>query len=92
MAKKKVNENVVNQTKKCQTCNSKRLVFISGKSSDMNSFYFEESGKKSDDFEYVPDDMNIGGGDYIEFFMCLDCGQIQGDFPLKKTKLEKNLK
>ena len=26
--------------------------------------------------------MGIGGGDYIEFAYCLDCGQIQKDFPV----------
>lgn len=32
--------------------------------------------------------MNIGGGDYLVFAYCLDCGQMQGEWPLKKTELE----
>jgi hypothetical protein len=32
---------------------------------------------------YVPSKMGIGGGDYMEFSYCLDCGQIQGKFPVK---------
>ena len=31
---------------------------------------------------YVPENLNIGGGDYIEFTYCLQCGKIQGDFPI----------
>jgi len=37
---------------------------------------------------YVPNDLGIGDGDYLEFDLCLDCGQIQGDFPLPSSKLE----
>lgn len=37
---------------------------------------------------YVASDMGIGGGDYIEFGYCLDCGQIQGEFPRPETLLE----
>jgi hypothetical protein len=41
---------------------------------------------------YVPDDMGIGGGDYVEFDYCLQCGQIQGRFPRGITSLEKGKK
>jgi hypothetical protein len=37
---------------------------------------------------YVPEDMNIGGIDYLEFRFCLDCGQMQNKWPLPKTELE----
>ena len=37
---------------------------------------------------YVPRDMGIGGGDYIKAALCLDCGQVQGVFPLQLTELE----
>lgn len=47
---------------------------------------FEHNEAESDD--YVPKDMNIGGGDYIRFSYCLDCGKIQNEFPLPKTDLE----
>jgi hypothetical protein len=30
---------------------------------------------------YVPSGLNIGGGDYLEFKMCLDCGRVQGKVP-----------
>jgi hypothetical protein len=37
---------------------------------------------------YVPRDLGIGGGDDVEFDYCLDCGQIQGRFPLPATEIE----
>jgi hypothetical protein len=40
------------------------------------------NGKEGDG--YVPDDIGIGGGDYITFTYCLDCGKIQGDFPISQ--------
>ncbi len=55
---------------------------VSGKSSDCNCIYFEELGLEING--YVPYDLNIGGGDYIEFKYCLDCGQIQGTFPISE--------
>ncbi len=68
----------------CQRCQSNRVVNISAKSSDLN---FISLGDKVLD-GYVPDDMGIGGGDYIELDYCLNCGQIQGTFPLPETELE----
>jgi hypothetical protein len=44
------------------------------------------NGKDNDG--YVPDDLGIGGGDYVEFDMCLTCGQVQGKFPLPTAVLE----
>ena len=37
---------------------------------------------------YVPYGFGIGGGDYIRFNFCMDCGQLQGKFPLDITELE----
>ncbi len=37
----------------------------------------------------VPSDMGIGGGDYIRFAYCLDCGQLDGDsWPMRRCALE----
>jgi len=38
----------------------------------------------------VPGDMGIGGGDYVEVAWCLDCGQLQGKWPLPACELEKD--
>ena len=65
-------------------CGSKRIATVQAKSSDLN---FISIGDKEHN-GYVPKDMGIGEGDYIEFDYCLDCGQIQGEFPLPSTKLE----
>jgi hypothetical protein len=58
----------------------------------------DASGKCSDCFGcsigdsehdgYVPEDIGLGGGDYIDIKICLNCGQVQGKFPLPKSKLE----
>lgn len=69
---------------KCQRCSSERIVKISGKTSDMCS---AQIGKAEHD-GYVPRDIGIGGGDYLGFKYCLDCGQMQGTFPLPTCQLE----
>ncbi len=65
---------------KCQHCNGERLMDVSAKCSDMCSLNYKDMEKH----DYVPDFIGIGGGDYIEFEYCLDCGRIQGDFPLEE--------
>lgn len=62
----------------CKSCKSDRIVSFSGKSSDCNAVSYKEAEIDG----YVPDDIGIGGGDYVEFSFCLECGQIQGKFPL----------
>jgi hypothetical protein len=32
--------------------------------------------------DYPPYHLGIGGGDYIKFSFCANCGQIQGTWPL----------
>ena len=68
----------------CKSCNSKRIATVNGKTSDMCSV---RVGNKEHN-GYVPDDMGIGGSDYIDFKYCLDCGKINGNFPMPVTKLE----
>lgn len=73
----------------CQRCNSDRVASISSKSSDLNCVSFNAREKNG----YVPEGMGIGGGDYVEFDWCLDCGQIQvvdddPKFPLPLCEME----
>lgn len=68
----------------CNKCSSERIVHVNGKTSDCCMI---EMGEEELD-GYVPHDMGIGGGDYIQFSYCLDCGQIQDDFPIPPTKME----
>ena len=74
-----------NKMDECITCNSNRIVYISGKSSDLNYIRIGEAEHEG----YVPYGLGIGGSDYIEFEFCLNCGQIQGGFPKHTTQLEK---
>lgn len=69
---------------KCQNCASDRVASINAKCSDM--CFIQINDKESEG--YIPHDMNIGSGDYINFKMCLECGQVQGKFPLKLSELE----
>lgn len=68
----------------CDNCGKERIASINAKCSDM--CFAEVGGNESDG--YVPRDMGIGGGDYVDFNYCLDCGKIQGQFPLEETGLE----
>lgn len=71
----------------CQRCSGGRVVSYTAKTSDMNHFSLGEKIRDG----YVPDDLGVGGGDYVEFDYCLDCGQLQGYFPLAPTELETKL-
>jgi hypothetical protein len=68
----------------CLNCESKRVASVSAKCEDLCRVTLDEAEVDG----YVPEDMGIGDGDYIAFDYCLDCGQIQGDFPLGMTELE----
>jgi hypothetical protein len=65
------------------TCEPKRIASINAKCSDLCYIRIGQSEHDG----YVPDDMGIGGGDYINFDLCLECGKIQGKFPVI-TELE----
>lgn len=75
--------------KKCMRCQSERLVHVNGKTSDLCVVKFL---KTNDSFEgKVQSDIGIGGGDYIDFDFCLDCGQIQSVWPKPKTIAESEI-
>jgi hypothetical protein len=65
------------------TCKCERLLKVQGHCSDCCCIYFEGLERNG----YVPYGLGIGGGDDIEFILCVDCGQIQGKFPIKEDKL-----
>jgi len=68
----------------CKKCGSSRIAEVGGKVSDMFNAYI---GDKEYD-GYVPSDLGIGSGDYIDFDYCMDCGHIVGEFPLPKAEME----
>ena len=57
---------------------------VRAKASDLHNWYIGNNEGEG----YLPDDIGIGGGDYIDFDYCLDCGQIQGEFPLPPAQTE----
>lgn len=59
----------------CDKCKSTTLLACGGKVCDMFWATYIANGNQYEG--YVPNDIGIGGGDYIEFSYCLDCGQIQ---------------
>ena len=67
----------------CQNCNSERIVSLYGNCSEGFSVTLGDA-----ESEEVPSDLGIGGSEYLEFDYCLNCGQVQGDFPLPPTTLE----
>ena len=80
-------------------CGSQRIATVNAKCNDMFSIEIEdcEEGKstglgKVEHQGYVPRDLGIGGGDFIKFSYCLDCGQIQPNskvsFPAPESELE----
>lgn len=69
----------------CQRCKSERVLSASGKSSDCNS---GQIGRKEYVGDYIPEGLGIGSGDYYEIDVCLNCGQLQGWFPLAISKFE----
>lgn len=67
----------------CKGCSSNRIAFISGKCSDCCTAEY----KGFSTCGYVPMDMGVGGNNEVEFKYCLDCGKIQGDFPIYPTQV-----
>ena len=70
----------------CIKCKSTRIASIQGKTSDCNDIKIGEHEHDG----YVPDDMNIGGGDYLEFDLCLNCGTVQAEWPLPECNARTN--
>lgn len=59
-------------------CTSTRLLDICGKVGDRGTYTLK--GIVIDD--YAPRVPNVCGGDYINLTVCLDCGKVQGGFPV----------
>ena len=68
----------------CLNCQSMRMAFVSAKCSDLCGVSIMDKNYDG----YVPNDLGIGGGDYIRINFCLDCGQLNGNWPLPKSDLE----
>lgn len=68
----------------CQRCSSARILNVNSHGRDCNVFRIGRHEHEG----YVPAEFGIGCGDDVEFAMCLECGQVQGAFPIGLTSLE----
>lgn len=68
----------------CSRCGGLRVASISAKCDDRCSVRLGERHTN----DYVPYDMGIGGGDYVKFSWCLDCGTIQDIYRLPLCEME----
>lgn len=67
----------------CDNCGSDRILEINGKVSDCGTYEFD--GVEVDG--YAPDVTNVCGGDYIYPDICLNCGKVQGKFPVENPDM-----
>ena len=78
---------VLDTTVSCQRCKSHRVATATSHGSDMQSF----SMGSVDHSGYLPSDVGIGGNDDLEIEYCLDCGQLQGTWPLPLSAIEQGV-
>ncbi len=71
----------------CQRCKSGRVLVASSHGRDCHCVQIKNNSIEAD---YLPRDLGIGGGDDMEIEVCLDCGQLQGTWPLATSQLEKS--
>lgn len=71
----------------CQRCNSQRVLHFGSKCSDLYN-----ASMNGVDYEgYSLYGVNLTGGDYVTGAVCLDCGQLQGKWPVSPVEeLESN--
>jgi hypothetical protein len=62
----------------CDNCKSDRILSVSGKVSDSCYLQFEDETYEG----YVPGKLNIGSDDYLDMEICMDCGKVQGKYPI----------
>jgi hypothetical protein len=69
----------------CQTCESKRLLEFSSEVTEGCHIFIDKHEYMGD----LPTDIGLADrDDMLAFIFCLDCGQIQDDFPLEPTIIE----
>lgn len=64
----------------CQKCGANRVVEVCSKATDLHFVTYKEY--KIDG--YMPYNLGIGGDDYVEIDYCLECGQLQGTWPIEE--------
>ena len=67
------------ETIKCDRCKSNKIAGIFAKCCDQFTLSYKDKSKNC----YVPRNIGLGDmEDYIEISYCIECGKIQGKFPL----------
>jgi hypothetical protein len=64
----------------CIKCKSDRIIDLQAHCSDLFCLNYKDREIISSD--YVPYEMGIGGGDDVLLEICMECGQVQGEFPI----------
>jgi len=73
----------------CQHCRSERVMSVTAKCNDCFSATWIRNDKIKEHDGYVLSGIGIGGGDYIEFSYCLNCGRIiSAAFPLDSPTIK----
>lgn len=67
---------------KCQHCGSTRVLEFSGKCNDLYSASLGDREYNG----YALHGVGLGGGDYVSGDLCLNCGQLQGKWPLPQCE------
>ena len=76
------------EASKCIRCKSDRILDVSGKTSDC----FNATYKGNEYDGYVLTDVGMGDdSDCINIKYCLNCGQIQGKFPIDENKIKEQM-
>ena len=71
------------------------ILSISAKSSDLNSISFKDKNgnvTEGGDYSYVPENIGIGGGDYVEMDIDTETGQILNWKKLTDAQVVKAIK
>jgi len=66
-------------------CEKQEIIRVSGKCSGTCQVMYPGGTETIGD---VPYGINIGGGDYLDFDYCRNCGTLVGDFPVEIPKKE----
>jgi len=63
----------------CDSCGSDRILSLNAKCSDRCTASFNGVHREG----YAPSVANVSGGDYVTPSVCLECGKVQGSFPVE---------
>lgn len=78
--KYEIRPNMDHEYPKCKFCDSEYLLTFGGKVSDQ--FYYDLPSKSTVYSGYVPEEVGLGGGDYLELTVCLNCNKLQTEITL----------